>query len=188
MQGTYDLLQTAEDATPSSTSDIMIVDAPNQRALLLPVAWPSRRRHVERLPRAASRRRVASRACAVPRVRSARAEPAEAARRRVVAIARPHLYRPVRQRFSPGVKKQAMQGRARRSNFKILANLRRRTVDGPSDALGTVETSAPKAVGPVTNSSSFWHPLRVDHHCPAATWPSASTRCALWRRRGSSCA
>ena len=36
MQGTYDLLQTAEDATPSSTSDIMIVDAPNQRALLLP--------------------------------------------------------------------------------------------------------------------------------------------------------
>ena len=89
MQGTHDLLQTAEDATPSSTSDIMIVDAPNQCALLLPVAWPSRRGHIERLPSAASRRHVASRACAVPRVASARAEPAEAARRRVIAIAAP---------------------------------------------------------------------------------------------------
>ena len=186
MQGTCDMLQTAEDATPSSTSDIMIVDAPNQRALLLRVARPSCRRHIERLLSAASRCHVASRACVVPRVVLVRAVHAEAARRRVVAIARPHLYRPVRQRFSPGVKKQAMQGRARRSNFQIVANLRRRTVDGPSNTLGTVETPAPKAVGPVTISSYFWHPLRVDHHCPAATWPSASTRCALWRRRGSS--
>ena len=89
MQGTCDMLQTAEDATPSSTSDIMIVDAPNQRALLLRVARPSCRGHIERLLSAASRRHVASRACAVPRVGSARAEPAEAARRRVVAIAAP---------------------------------------------------------------------------------------------------
>ena len=89
MQGTHDLLQTAEDATPSSTSDIMIVDAPNQCALLLPAARPSCRRHIERLLSAASRRHVASRVCAVPRVGSARAEPAEAARRRVVAIAAP---------------------------------------------------------------------------------------------------
>ena len=89
MQGTCNLLQPAEDATPSSLSDSIVVCPLNQRALLLRVARPSRRRHVERSPSAVLPRHVASHACAVLRVGPGRAVHAEAARCRVAAIAAP---------------------------------------------------------------------------------------------------